>query len=98
MYKVNTTIGYENEIMEQITANPAMVRKRLHRIIDEIEDVSAINLYELLKNYDNNFIYTDDFIKALDDDYENYLNGGIVYSQAEVDKRTDELLKSLRSK
>jgi hypothetical protein len=84
--------------VESITVNSTTARKRLHHIIDEIEDTRVINLYELLKDYDDNLICTDEFIKELDDDYEDYLNGGIVYTQAEVDKRTDELLKSLRSK
>ena len=71
--------------MAVIATNAATARERLHHIIDEIEDVRVINLYEFLKNEDeasDDFVYTGEVkarIAKVRDDYangrmENFLN------------------------
>lgn len=68
-----------------ITTDAATAREKLHHIIDEIEDVRVINLYEFLKDEDEtfgDFIYTGEVkarIAKVRDDYangrmENFLN------------------------
>ena len=71
--------------MAAITSDAATVREKLHHIIDEIEEVRVINLYEFLKDEDERFddiVYTGEGkerIAKVRDDYangrmENFLN------------------------
>ncbi|MEO6894878.1 MAG: hypothetical protein ABI136_07540 [Ginsengibacter sp.] len=88
--------------MSASTTNATKARKKLLHFIEEIEEARVINLYEFLKaeieEEHADLIYSDKFTEELDEDYKDYQNGGAVYTQQEVDKRTDELLKSLRKK
>ena len=79
-------------IMAAIATNAATARERLHHIIDEIEDVRVINLYEFLKDEDetfDDFVYTGEVkarIAKVRDDYangrmENFLNGEQFYDE-----------------
>lgn len=42
--------------MAAITTDAATAREKLHDIIDEIEDVRVINLYEFLKDEDRHLM------------------------------------------
>ncbi len=72
----------------------AIARERLHHIIDEIEDIRVINLYEFLKDEEDkdDFIYTNEVktrIEKVRDDYasermENFLTEEQLHSRLEL--------------
>jgi hypothetical protein len=74
------------------TAVELSVREKLHLFIDEIEDQRANSLYGFLKDeIEDNSIYTDEFVAELDRRWEDYKNGGKIYSEEEFKQHIEVL-------
>lgn len=64
--------------MAAIVMDAATARERLHHIIDKIEDVRVINLYEFLKDEDeafDDFVYTSEVKARITNVRDDYANG-----------------------
>ncbi len=69
------------------------IRKKLHRLIDTIDDrkIEAVYLIYQQKMARG---YSDDFKAVLDGRYEYYKNGGKMMTSEECDEEIKQLLKS----
>jgi len=65
-----------------------LLRKELHKMIDNFSDEKMQEIYELLQEDE----YSDEMKQMLDEEYEDYIKTGEVVAKEEVDKLVHELL------
>ncbi|MGN6619042.1 MAG: hypothetical protein ACTHJ5_17835 [Ilyomonas sp.] len=65
-----------------------LLRKELHRMIDNFSDEKLREIYELLQEDE----YSDEMKQILDEEYEDYIKTREVVTKEEVDKLVHELL------
>ena len=71
-----------------------ILRDKLHHYIDTIEDKKLEAMYVLFETeIEEEDIYTDEFKATLDNRYNEYKTDGIVVTEADANKRIDNLLQ-----
>lgn len=72
-------------------------RQQLHDIIDTLDDDSVKRIFHYVEDeMESDLEFTEEFQAELDRRWENYKNGGKTYTQEEVDKKIEDLLKGDR--
>jgi hypothetical protein len=77
-----------------------LIKERLHRFIETIEEKRVKAIYALFEREieEEEGDYSEAFKKELDRRYNYYISGGKMVTKEEADKRIKNVMKKIRSK